>query len=152
MSMASSNLKPWGCICRCIAGHRASDAGSAVHSPEKRWDTCKSMLSPLSASQPRSVVSEMKFGCWGGQWHSMAVSICTTLGLQMSPWKPPRALGCRKTGEALRNPFLDFSAARYFIAGIILIASIIPLKSVGLFTSLQLGTFCRYFAESVPAS
>lgn len=82
----------------------------------------------------------------------MAFSICTTLGLQMSPWKPPRTLGSRKPGEALRNPLLDFSAARYFITAIILIASTIPLKSVGLFTSLSLGTFSKYFAESVPGS
>lgn len=45
---------------------------------------CKAVLSLLPASQASSVVSEMKFGCRGGQWHSMAISICTTLGLQMS--------------------------------------------------------------------
>lgn len=137
-SMASSDLKPWGCICQHITGQRVTLAVLLTHQ-KKRRDTCKAVLSPLAASQPRSVVSEIRSGCWEGQWHSMAVSISSTLGLQMSPWKPPRALGSRKPGEALRNPLLDFSAARYFITGTILIASTIPQKSVGLFTPLHFG-------------
>lgn len=118
----------------------ASLAVLLIHQ-KKRRDTCKAKLSPLSVSQPRSVVSERKSGCWRGWWHSTAVSICTTLGLQKSPWEPQGVWGYIKPGKALTMPWLDSSAARYFITGVILSASIISPKSAGLFTSLHLGIY-----------
>lgn len=118
----------------------ASLAVLLIHQ-KKRRDTCKAKLSPLFVSQPRSAVSERKSGCRRGWWHSTAVSICTTLGLQKSPWEPRGVWGYIKPGKALTMPWLDSSAARYFITGVILSASIISPKSAGLFTSLHLGIY-----------
>lgn len=81
-----------------------------------------------------------------------SVSICATLGRQSSPWKSRSGWGCTKPGSALIMLRLDSSVGSYFITGVNLSASVIPLKPAGLFTSLHLGIFRKYFAESVPGT
>lgn len=95
-----------------LPAHHRLQSQRSCSSTRERGETCKAVFSPLFASQPSSVVSERKSGFQRGWWHSRAISICTTLGLQTSPWKSWKVLCCIKPGEALTIPWLDSSAAR----------------------------------------
>lgn len=122
-------------------GHRATEPGGAAHPPEKRGETPAKPCSHLCL-----------FPSLDLRFLKGSLAAREAGGSRRAPGNHGGALGCIKPGEAMTVPWLDSCAARYFITGVILSASAIPLKSAGLFTSLHLGIFHKYFAESVPGS
>lgn len=81
-------------------------------SSTRKGEETRAKLSPQSASQASSVVSEMKFGCRGGEQHSGAISICTTL--QMSPLETTQGFGLQTARWSSEKPLTRLQCSQIF--------------------------------------